>query len=287
VFDLLGVAAFLNTFRTSPRFGTGISWPLRVFWVFFSVMPQCPFCQRKHRTRKGEHVLPKWMALEFPDSVWAIENRLTKYVRKSVKYIHITTNKPCPDCNSGWMSDLERLASPVLIPLMHGTPTTLDIREQMIIAVWFIKTAMTYDLHSEQFAPRPRYFEENDHRALRSWLAFNPIYQFYVGAYAGTQPGLIQEDHFGVSLAERNSLKPLSEPSRAYALTLVIKHLVLQVFCSKDIDTSLPVRMRPFRGFSIPITSSAPVNWPPPRAFGDKLIEKYIYRWSADLPPPT
>ena len=243
-------------------------------------MPECPFCLRKHKTRRGEHVLPKWMAEEFPDSIWALENRLTRYVRKSTKYIHITTNQPCADCNSGWMSDLERLAKPVLVPLMHGTPSTLDIREQLIIAVWFIKTAMTYDLHSEQFAPRPRYFEINEHRALMSSLAFNPIYQFYLGAYGGPQPGLIQEDHFGVSVAEADSLKPLGEPVRAYSLTLMIKHLVLQVFCAKNVDPNLPMHMRPFTGFSIQITSGSPVNWPPQRVFGDNSIEEFIYRWS-------
>jgi hypothetical protein len=185
------------------------------------------------------------------------------------------------------MSDLERLAKPVLVPLMHGVPSTLDIREQMIIAVWFIKTAMTYDLHSEQFAPRPRFFENNEHRALMSWLAFNPIYQFYLGAYRGTQAGLIQEDHFGVSVAEGGSLKPLSEPMPAYSLTLVIKHLVLQVFCAKNIDSSLPMRMRPFRRFSIQITSSAPIDWPPERASSNNTVEEFIYRWSrnASVPP--
>src|SRR2546426_8931335 len=33
--DLMGMAAFLNTLRTSSRFGIGISWPLLVFWVRF------------------------------------------------------------------------------------------------------------------------------------------------------------------------------------------------------------------------------------------------------------
>jgi hypothetical protein len=225
------------------------------------------------------------MSLEFPDVTWALENRLTKYVRKSTKYIHITTPVPCPQCNNNWMSDLEKASKPVLVPLMNGQQTTLNAYDQTIIAIWFFKTAMVYDLHAEKSAPRPRYFEDHEFQTFMSSLAFYPWYQFYLASYTGDRPGIIQEDHSGISIADRDALQPTGDPIRAYSLTLVIKHLVLQIFCAKITD-DLPFRMRPFRRFSIPIGTSDSVSWPPEKHFNDALIDKFIYRWT-DFPEPS
>lgn len=252
-------------------------------------MPQCPFCHKNHSTKRGrgEHVLPKWMSRQFPDTVWAIENTLTKYVRKSEKFINITTPMPCSDCNSGWMSTLENHSKPVLVPLMNGEPAILSARDQLLIAIWLFKTATMYDLHAEKQAPRPHYFEDQEYSLLMSSLAFHPFYQFYTGIYKGSQPGLIREDHLGVSIVQADSLQPLNDPVRAYTFTLAIKHLVLQIFCAKIID-DLPFRMRPFRGFAIQLGASRnSVHWPPERQFGDTLIENFAKRWTEGLPPPV
>jgi len=168
---------------------------------------------------------------------------------------------------------------------MNGDPTILPIRDQIIIAIWLFKTAAMYDLHAEKQAPRPRYFEDHEYPLLMSSLAFYPFYQFYTGIYKGSQPGLIREDHLGVSIVQADSLQPLSDPVRAYVFTLAIKHLVLQIFCAKVVD-DLPFRMRPFKRFVTQIGTSDPVRWPPERPFGDALIEKFAKRWTEGLPPP-
>jgi hypothetical protein len=148
-------------------------------------MPYCPFCRNHHRSRRGEHIIPKWMSREFPETTWEIEDFLTKYIRKSRKYIHLTTRIVCARCNTGWMSDLEKLSKPIIVPLMHGIPSTLTVRDQVIIAKWLCKTAMVYDLHSEKQAPRPRYFEDDEYSAFASTLAHVPSYMFFVGKYEG------------------------------------------------------------------------------------------------------
>ena len=248
-------------------------------------MPHCPFCDRDHSSRRGEHVIPKWIAKEFPDIKWDLTNRLTQYNRKGEKYIHILTPRPCSSCNTTWMSDLEKLAKPILLPLIHGIPTTLSIKDQIIIATWFVKTAMTYDLHSESQAPRPRYFEDTEHREFKSNLSFHPSYRVFIGKYTGDAMFTIQEDHSGVSVAHRSDLKPLGDTVRVYALTLLVKHLVLQIFCAK-IPNDLTFYIRDYRRFYIELVQPHAVRWPPSQYFDDLLLDKFIDRWSEEPPPP-
>ncbi len=110
---------------------------------------------------------------------------------------------------------------------------------------------------------------------------------FFIGAYQGTQATLIQEDHSGVSVAERDDLKPLGDPVRAYSLTLVIKHLVLQIFCAK-LDPSIGhFYVRDFSAVSSQIAvSSDAVEWPLRYVLGDATLDMFIHRWS-ETPPPS
>lgn len=249
-------------------------------------MPHCPFCDRNHNSRRGEHVIPKWIAREFPDIKWDITNLLTNYNRIGAKnHIHILTQRPCSACNNGWMAKLENLAKPVLLPLIHGKPSTLSIKDQIIIATWFFKTAVMYDLHSEIHAPRPRYFEDDEHHELKSTLSFNHTYRVFIGKYTGDDFFTIQEDHSGITVAHRSDLKPLGDTVRVYAVTLLVKHLVLQIFCAK-IPNDVAFYIRDYRSFYIQIVQPHAVMWPPPQNFDDMLLYKFINRWSETPPPP-
>ncbi len=50
----------------------------------------------------------------------------------------------CENCNGGWMSDLETAVSSLLDPeALNGRP--LDPKEQVLLATWAMKTALTMD----------------------------------------------------------------------------------------------------------------------------------------------
>jgi hypothetical protein len=184
------------------------------------------------------------------------------------------------------MSDLERTSKPIFAPLMRGESATLTLGDQITVALWLVKTAMVYDLHAEQTPPRPRYFEDTELHHSKSTLSFYPTYMFFIGSYNGSQAGIIQEDHSDFTIARQDDLIPLSDPIRVYALTLVIKHLVLQICCAKTQPAVGNFYMRDFRPLCTQITVSLnDVQWPPSYAFGDELIDLFIYRWS-DVPPP-
>jgi hypothetical protein len=226
----------------------------------------------------------------FPKGTWDVEDRLTKQKYSSKAYIPLITKRPCKRCNNEWMQRLETRARPLLIHLMNNSPTVLSYDDQVTIGTWFFKTATTYDLHAEK--KRNCYFESQELQNLAECLYVNPTYSFYLGAYYGRQPAMIQEDHLTVSFVPFNDR---AQPSnallvRAYSLTLAIKHLVLQIFCVKnpvDFDTV---------SFYMPDYSSAciqlgvekdPAQWPPQYYFNDEGLEAFTYRWQKLGVPPT
>ncbi len=49
----------------------------------------------------------------------------------------------CSDCNSGWLSQIQNAAKPILIPLLEGGTTTLDETAQQLVATWLAMSTMT------------------------------------------------------------------------------------------------------------------------------------------------
>lgn len=253
--------------------------------------PTCTFCGKNDSKPSKEHVLPKWVTNEFPDAIkWETINRLTNYTRKTTKHVNITAKHPCENCNNGWLSRLENKAKPILAPLIHGVPTTLSPSAQAVIGIWFFARAVMFDLHSEKATPRVRYFENAEHRLLKIRLACDPYYQFFIAAYAEKQLGFLQEDQLNVRLGTESD--PGTDDVRAYAFTLCIEHLILQIFCVKGIDGSTGYVMRNFDRFCAPlIPNASAITWPPERAFSARTVDDFVYRWSRHLgnspTPPT
>jgi hypothetical protein len=227
------------------------------------------------------------MSREFPDITWEVINRITGHIKRRKQYIHITTDRLCTRCNNGWMARLEDVAKPILAPMMHGTAVSLDPLEQLIIGTWLFKTAVMYDLHSEQYGKtvRPCYFEKSEHRLLMQTGRFNTSYQLFAGEYRGTQIGFLQEDHSGITVVERDTLTPVSDPVRVYAFTLAIKRLILQISCVKIEDGSFYIRDFTNHYVQLSVTPGA-VTWPPPKPMGEKTANTFAHRWSDIRIPP-
>lgn len=255
-------------------------------------MPKhCSFCDQKNTPTSDEHIIPKWMALLYPDITWAIENRLTKYVRKSTKFVHITVPL-CQPCNNGWMSDLEKVAAPILTPLIEGVRTILSPRDQIVLQAWFCLRAMVYDLHAEINAPRPRYFKDEEHRQLATTQTYYPYYEFFLGRYKGNQLGLMQEDHFDSSFFRPATQQYEGNVTRSFSMTFVFKHLVLQILCIKSPEP-LTHNVPDLRAFCFKFGEPFAINSFPPFRFSDKTINDFVYRWSKQMkmapviPPDT
>lgn len=56
----------------------------------------------------------------------------------------------CSDCNSGWLSQIQNDAKPILIPLFEGGTITLDQTAQQLVATWVAMSTMTGEHLSQE-----------------------------------------------------------------------------------------------------------------------------------------
>lgn len=114
---------------------------------------KCIFCGAA--ARSGEHLFPDWFNSIFPVDPATEKPKLARHQASaervatqswsSVEIASATGNIVCHDCNTGWMSQLESRAKPVLGPMMQGHERTLNVNDQLLIATWACKTAMVHE----------------------------------------------------------------------------------------------------------------------------------------------
>lgn len=244
----------------------------------------CAFCNRTDSPRSPEDIFAKWMGKYFPPD-WKRFNLDTGEYRGTSKNMPgLVTNKVCRRCNNEWMSRLEKAVEPVMAPLMLGENTKLNIDDQTLLARWFLKTIMAYDVNAKR--TRDCYFTLDERMALMSALAIPPDVMVFLAHYRGN-PGyniIVREGHYQeIDHALRQHDKSLPK-TQGYTPTVVIKQLALQVFSfrrTKEFDAL-------FSGFDIPnwrrgsIQISPTVGeviWPPEFALDDTALIAFAKRW--------
>jgi len=107
----------------------------------------CLFCQLALVNKSEEHVLPQWL-LDYLDirdeaispTCFAGDGNIVSTRRHKVH--NLVEGSICDQCNTGWMSQLEERAKPILIPLMAGEREVVDLNKEdrLLIARWTCKT---------------------------------------------------------------------------------------------------------------------------------------------------
>ena len=134
---------------------------------------RCLFCGRPWApgmVRKSkEHPLGDWIKrLEEnhpPDHVsystgMVLGDDLSEFMQVRPEVTHskaplltVHTREVCEDCNTGWMSDMEETAKPVILQLAHAAQSGLAIavsrQHAREFAVWAQKTALAYELTTD------------------------------------------------------------------------------------------------------------------------------------------
>jgi hypothetical protein len=59
--------------------------------------------------------------------------------------VGVYSRAACRGCNSGFMSEIEESAKPLLVPVMRGVPASWGPEEQKAVAAWCFKTALMAD----------------------------------------------------------------------------------------------------------------------------------------------
>ncbi|MGE4055464.1 MAG: hypothetical protein AB7F99_11760 [Vicinamibacterales bacterium] len=98
-----------------------------------------------------EHVIPQWLLdhvelpaddLMFHGVASSATGELTRQPRIHSSF-NFVEGRVCEQCNTGWMSKLESMAKPILIPLLDETRTVgnLSVEERGVVWKWAAKTA--------------------------------------------------------------------------------------------------------------------------------------------------
>lgn len=112
--------------------------------------PLCLFCSGTGKSR--EHVFSDWLSQMVPRAQNEKHNVFIagggaplshslgngRSVTKKIK-------APCKKCNNEWMSTIETAAKPLLLSMMHDTPSAFDRDQQRVIATWLTVKAMVWD----------------------------------------------------------------------------------------------------------------------------------------------
>jgi hypothetical protein len=114
----------------------------------------CIFCARAGSLTK-EDAIPQWIIRRLnldPSETWSadyetggiFEERTHQYSSGSTL---VTVRRVCTSCNSGWMSDLEGIAIPLVGPMLEGEAVSLTPAQQLDVATWAAKTFMVLEFH--------------------------------------------------------------------------------------------------------------------------------------------
>ena len=248
-------------------------------------MPRiCIFCQQQTSgAGHGEHLFPNWLNRVFenipqiPTSVGATrwENSTVNMQSGELSFrswpasqiASVTTKLVCNSCNTGWMSDLECRAAPLLIPMIEGRPHTLSQAEQLIVATWSTKTAMVL----EPVVGAHEYFRQEQRDMVR--IEDRPPGFFRV--YAAAIEGLVSPLSYS-RVVGRQEL-PNQGFFDLHMHTVQINTLVLQVSRSEPPPPKFGVLMSPAISsiIEVPVFPPSDFFWPPERSLSTNSIGGY------------
>jgi hypothetical protein len=123
------------------------------------VTNSCVFCAGDGPdVLSNEHVVPKWLLehLDIPKEDLLFQGVASSQTDELIQSprIHSTFNfvqgHVCRTCNNGWMSRLEAVAKPFLVPLIDGQRGIEDLvaTQPTIIGKWAAKTAYMHSFTS-------------------------------------------------------------------------------------------------------------------------------------------
>lgn len=183
----------------------------------------CVFCDGTPVSQ--EHAFPRWCGELFTDEVvnfnaFVQEADGTETSRPwQGRPFSVRVGGPCDACNSGWMSDLETQAAPVLKPMVRGERTELDAPTQLLVATWAVKTMLMVVLVT---APEARELLRYAYRWLYDNRMPPPSEQVWVAHYAGEGQWPATFHFHAVGLARPGGEPPVRP--NAHGASLAVGH---------------------------------------------------------------
>ncbi len=191
--------------------------------------------------------------MEPPGAQWVSDYEYGEETDQLRRYYDAPGNRPvieincvCVPCNTGWMSNLEADAKPVLEPMIRGLPRKLSPQEQLLTATWTSKTVLVLEFLRKTYHVN----DANDRRFIMDNQRPPPTYRVRL-AYLDAIPEQAFRFQTFVATTDLDTKLP-----NVLCSSLLIGHLIIQCWGGPGVGTlNLQVA-----GTSI---SNAIMIWPP------------------------
>jgi hypothetical protein len=200
-----------------------------------------------------------------------------RHRQRTSKIIDITNHVVCDECNSGWMSDFEARAQPLLDGPIQGEPRSFTATEQIGVASWAFKTALMLDCSWPG-----RTIPQNQYRHLYRFRVPPSTVHIWVMAYhpaEGEEFSSAWGQRFGLDLTTA------SGPRHDFRMTFSVGHFVCQLFGNMGVRDELHVESTIELGertaidfdFIRPLwpVSLLPLEWPPKYGFSSSGLTSF------------
>jgi hypothetical protein len=146
---------------------------------------ECIFCGTEGTRFPPEHWVSQWISRAVVPKDKMVEIHEQGRDARYAKAFEMTVPGVCPECNHGWMSDIETRARDVALPLIRGDEVqTLTANEQRRLAIWCFLKVITLEIgrpadHRPTF-PREIYsgfrrFKQPPASSTAIWIGRRPI----------------------------------------------------------------------------------------------------------------
>jgi hypothetical protein len=214
----------------------------------------CLFCGAKANSR--EDVWPVWILERFQGPTFGLIGTVGDSLYLDGKQKKVRLRCVCIPCNTGWMSDVEKEAGPILSLMAQDFALSLTQEQRALITAWAVMRAMLW----EYFAPAGRrpYYLDWDRADMRTGRKIPENTTVWLARYGG----LASLWSF-LTDATADPRHPVPDATaRAVLTTLVFGRLCIQVMSYRTLMAESVIDMTPLPG---PWDNCAVTIWPPAR----------------------
>lgn len=248
-------------------------------WGYTSRMSQqCLFCDNLPGSR--EHLWPAWIHRRRDFGPLKMQRGTSAEIIVDPEQKVRTV---CGTCNNGWMSKLEQENIPLIGSMFQDISIPLDTEQQLSIAIWTLKTAMTFDSTKGRNAANS-FYSHAEGVNLRLSQAIPDRTRIWIGRLSESHIGMTGTD-FTIQTSSGIRL------GVGTSVTLAMGHFVSQIvathiapeYADRDIG-EVPSKPGDWGKMLIQIwpQESTTVTWPPKVSFTNGGPKGYAYlldRW--------
>lgn len=180
----------------------------------------------------------------------------------------------CLECNHALGERLENRAAPILKPMMTGRPATLKPAEQLILAIWVVKSVLMFGLADSHSVDRRSFYSDGLWSLVRGETL--PLGTSVRLAARDLRPRDTSGQLSQLALEDSMIAPPVFIEHGVGTLGHIVYELAIGQqevldFCGRTPDEDWFIRIHP--------ASSSVKRWPPPRTMSAYQVEALEAKW--------